>query len=69
MKILNIGKKKDSHNHNDHNDHSGHDHRRRRSAASVLLPQRGSGAPNGVHRRAVVDYDHSKANGESGSVS
>ena len=64
MKLLNIGKNEDSGSHNDHIDH---DHRRRRSAASVLLPQRGSGAPHGVHRRAVHDHDHdhSKTNGDS----
>ena len=62
MKILNIGKEEDS---DSHSDHSGHDHRRRRSAASVLLPQQGSGAPHGVHRRAVDDHDHPKTNGDS----
>ncbi|XP_078376478.1 metal cation symporter ZIP14-like isoform X1 [Oculina patagonica] len=48
-------------------DESSHNHRRRRSAGSVLLPQQGLGAPHAVHRRATDDHDHAQTNGASGS--
>ncbi|XP_078381146.1 metal cation symporter ZIP14-like [Oculina patagonica] len=71
MEILGIGKVyEDSSKEDDSGDHGhGHDHRRKRSAGSVLLPQRASGAPHGVHRRAADDHDDHdhETNATSGS--
>lgn len=71
LKILGIGNAEESHEGDSHegDSHDDHDHRRRRSAGSNLLWQRGSGAPHSVHRRAVDDHGHGEINGASGSVS
>lgn len=62
VKILGISKVADE------GDSHGHDHRRRRSAGSNMLQQRGSRAPHSVHRRAADDH-HDHGHGASGSVS
>ncbi|XP_078381145.1 metal cation symporter ZIP14-like [Oculina patagonica] len=69
VEILGIGKVSEDLSKEDDNDDHGHDHRRRRSVGSVLLPQRVSGAPHGVHRRAADDHDDHdhETNGTSGS--
>jgi len=66
LKLLSIGNAAESHEGDSHDDHG---HRRRRSAGSNLLRQRGSGSPHSIHRRAADDHGHGETNSASGSVS
>ena len=66
LKLLGIGNAAESHEGDSHDDHG---HRRRRSAGSNLLRQRGSGSAHSIHRRAADDHGHGETNSASGSVS
>ena len=60
MKVLKIGKVESS---GGEEDSHGHNHRRRRSAGSLLSSSLESKTPHSVHRREVDDHAHAHETG------